>query len=142
MAYKYGKSSMAQLYTVDRSLRMVCEKALSYGVMDASIIEGRRSKEKQNQYFREGKSRVQWPNGKHNVTTTDALANAVDVAPFVNGKISWNKNHCLVWAGLMLAAAAELGIKIRWGGNWDMDGEPVTDQQFQDLVHFELVKGL
>lgn len=133
---------MDQLYTVDISLRMVCEKALSYGVMDASIIEGRRPKEKQNQYFREGKSRVQWPNGKHNVTTPDALANAVDVAPFVNGKISWNKNHCLVWAGLMLAAAAELGIKIRWGGNWDMDGEPVTDQQFQDIVHFELVKGL
>lgn len=36
-------------------------------------------------------------------------------------------------------ATVKLGIDIRWGGNWDMDGEPVTDQNFQDLVHFELV---
>jgi len=37
----------------------------------------------------------------------------------------------------MLAAAALAKVKIRWGGNWDMDGEPVTDQEFQDLVHYE-----
>lgn len=24
--------------------------------------------------------------------------------------------------------------------NWDMDGEPITDQYFQDLVHFEIVR--
>jgi peptidoglycan L-alanyl-D-glutamate endopeptidase CwlK len=33
-----------------------------------------------------------------------------------------------------------LGVKLRWGGNWDRDGEPVTDQDFQDLVHFELAE--
>jgi hypothetical protein len=32
-----------------------------------------------------------------------------------------------------------VGVMIRWGGNWDMDGEPITDQDFQDLVHFELI---
>jgi len=33
-----------------------------------------------------------------------------------------------------------LEVDLRWGGNWDMDGEPITDQDFQDLVHFEEVK--
>lgn len=139
MRYRFSKNSESKLNTVQNPLQQVCRKALSYGVMDATIIEGRRSKENQNRYFREGKSRLKWPNGKHNVLNPDDLAQAVDIAPFVAGKVSWVKDHCLVWAGLMLAAAAELGVKIRWGGNWDMDGEPVTDQKFQDLVHFELV---
>lgn len=137
--YKFGRSSQIQLETVFKSLQMVCRKALSYGVMDATVIEGRRSKELQDKYFKDGKSKVQWPNGKHNTLTPNDLAAAVDIAPFVNGVVSFKKDHCLVWAGLMLAAAAELEIKIRWGGNWDMDGEPITDQTFQDLVHFELV---
>ena len=139
MKYVFGKSSKEKLETVSGCLRMVCKKALSYGVMDATVIEGRRSKEKQDLYFKQGKSKIQWPNSKHNVVGADELAKAVDIAPFVNGAISWNKDHCLVWAGLMLAAASELNITIRWGGNWDMDGEPVTDQKFQDLVHFELL---
>lgn len=28
---------------------------------------------------------------------------------------------------------------IRWGGDWDMDGR-TTDQQFNDLPHFELYR--
>jgi hypothetical protein len=29
-------------------------------------------------------------------------------------------------------------LKLRWGGDWDMDTE-VKDNKFDDLVHFELV---
>ena len=57
--------------------------------------------------------------------------------PVINGKLSWEKEHCLVLAGMVLAIGKTLGHSIRWGGNWDMDGEPITDQDFQDLVHFE-----
>ena len=47
--------------------------------------------------------------------------------------------HCCVLAGIILTCAVKRGIKIRWGGNWDMDSEPITDQDFQDLVHYERV---
>lgn len=139
MEFKFSKESEAKLLTVEKSLQAVAMKALSYGVMDAMVTEGARDEAHQNKMFKTGKSKVKWPNSKHNVTAPEGLARAIDVAPYVNGAPSWDTNHCLVWAGLMLAAAAELKIKIRWGGNWDMDGEPVTDQKFQDLVHFELV---
>ena len=131
--YKFGETSIRRLCTVTKNLDSVCRRALSYGVMDATVIEGSRGAAEQDRYFAIGKSRVKWPNGKHNRLPSKA----VDIAPYVNGAVSWNKNHCLVWAGLMLAAAAELGVTLRWGGNWDMDGEPITDQEFQDLVHFE-----
>jgi len=39
-----------------------------------------------------------------------------------------------------LSVGKMLEVDLRWGGNWDMDGEPITDQDFQDLVHFEEVK--
>lgn len=140
MKFSFGKKSKRELETVKEELRAVCKRALGYGVMDATVVQGRRSKEKQNEYYKNRKSKVKWPNSKHNVRDENDLAKAVDVVPYVNGKISWNQKHCLVWAGLMLGAAAELGIAVRWGGNWDCDGEIVTDQRFNDLVHFELRK--
>ena len=41
-------------------------------------------------------------------------------------------------AGYIQATADKLGIKIRWGGDWDSDGD-LDDQTFMDLGHFELV---
>lgn len=66
---------------------------------------------------------------------------AIDVAPYVNGKASYDYRHCCFFAGVVLAIAGMLKIKVRWGGNWDMDEEVMTDQDFQDLVHFELHLG-
>jgi len=132
---KFGQSSQENLNTIVYSLRSVFNRALGYEVIDFSIIEGHRTKEKQDDYFNNGASKVQWPNSKHN----SLPSKAGDAAPYINGRISWNKQHCCVLAGVILAAAAELGIKVRWGGNWDMDNEPITDQDFQDLVHYEVI---
>lgn len=134
MDFTYGKTSRSNLGTAHIYLQMVLREALGLGIMDISIIEGHRGKAEQNRYYDLGKSKVEFPDGKHNKTPSDA----VDAVPFVNGKVSWNKLHCCVLAGIVLACAAKLGIKIRWGGNWDMDSEPITDQDFQDLVHYEL----
>lgn len=137
--YAYGFNSASKLITVKKNLQAVCQRALGYGVMDASVIQGVRPQAEQDRYYDLGKSKVKWPNSKHNVLDQLDLAEAVDIVPYINGSISWKQAHCLVWAGLMLAAAAEEGVTLRWGGNWDMDGEPITDQDFQDLVHFEVI---
>lgn len=133
--YSFGSSSMARLGTCDPRLQVVMKAAIAQGIMDMTVTEGHRDQETQDRYFREGKSRVQFPHGKHN----SYPAKAVDVAPFVGGKLSYDQRHCCHMAGVILGIAASLGVGIRWGGNWDQDGEPVTDQDFQDLVHFELV---
>lgn len=137
MRYKFGKTSVINLFTLNFELQKVMQAALNTGIMDFSIIEGHRNKVVQDKYYIDCKSKVKWPNGKHNKIPSEA----VDIVPFINGVPSWNKLHCCVLAGIILACAAELEIKLRWGGNWDMDGEPITDQDFQDLVHFEIIKG-
>lgn len=136
MAYRLSKASEARLATCDPRLRVVIRAAVAQSLMDMTVTEGHRPEALQNQYFDEGKSRVRYPNGKHNAQPSKA----VDVAPYVNGALSYDQRHCCFLAGVILGIAASLGIKLRWGGNWDRDGEPVTDQDFQDLVHYELVE--
>jgi peptidoglycan L-alanyl-D-glutamate endopeptidase CwlK len=135
--YRYGRRSKERLAAADGDLRRVLERALGYGLMDITILQSVRSREDQERAFAEKRSRVHWPNSKHNVLREGDPAEAVDAAPYVNGAASYNYNHCCFLAGLVQAAASELGVSVRWGGNWDMDGEPVTDHDFQDLVHFE-----
>lgn len=138
MAFQWSQRSRQLLEGLCPELRRVVDRALGFRVLDLTIVETVRSRERQEQLFADGKSRVQWPYSKHNVTTQHPLARAVDVAPCVGGRLSWDSRHCLVMAGIVLAAAKAEGVHVRWGGNWDEDDEPITDQDFQDLVHFEL----
>lgn len=134
-AYSWGEGSLLQRSTCRYEMQEIMDKALATGLMDMKWLEGHRGKEKQDEYFyaTPQKSKLPWPKGEHNALPS----NAADVCPVVNGKISWDKTHCCVLAGIILAVAVQLGYVVRWGGNWDMDGEPITDQDFQDLVHFE-----
>ena len=139
MKYSYGRKSSEALITASLNLQVVFYEALAMGLIDISAIEGRRKKARQNRLFAINKSKVRWPNSKHNVLNPNDLAHAVDAAPFVDGKISDNWYHCIYLAGVIQACGEKLGIPIRWGGNWDRDGEPITDQDFQDLWHYEEV---
>lgn len=130
----YSKNSRQGLSTCHLDLQDLFRRVDALG-FECTIVEGHRGQAKQNWYYKIGKSKVQWPDGNHNSTPSKA----VDVAPYINGAVSWNKYHCIYFAGVVFGIAAILGIKIRWGGNWDMDAEVVTDQDFQDLVHFELL---
>jgi len=117
------------------NLRKIADKVLAYNVLDCMVDCGYREKAEQHRLYLINKSKVEWPHSKHNHLPSKAM----DLVPVINGKASWNHYHCSVLAGLVLAAASELGVKIRWGGNWDMDHEPITDQDFQDLAHYEEV---
>jgi len=137
--YKFGKTSTEKLEGADPRLQLVMRGALATGLIDISILQSIRTREKQDEYFNAKKSKVQWPNSKHNIKEPGQKSRAVDAAPYVNGAPSYNYNHCCFLAGIVMAVGKALGYRIRWGGNWDMDGEPVTDQDFQDLVHFEIL---
>ena len=135
MKFYFGERSEYNLEQGSFFIVMVMREALGLGIMDMAVIESFRDKVRQDRKFDLGRSQVKWPDSKHNSKPPTAL----DVVPWINGKLSWNKLHCCVLAGIILACAANLGRTLRWGGNWDLDSEPVTDQDFQDLVHYEEV---
>lgn len=137
---KFGKRSRANLDTCHPDLVRLMEKVLSYEVMDFSVIEGHRSPERQQELYRQGRSQIDGVSklGMHNHNPSLA----VDILPYpsvVNGVNVWNDNQRFsVLAGLVFAAASDLGIKVRWGGDWDGDGNN-ADSNFHDLPHFEII---
>jgi len=125
----FGTASRKKLETCDDSLVAICELAIE--VYDFSVLEGHRSDERQEELFRQGKSKLRAGQSKHNQNPSLA----VDLAPY---KIDWeNPKRFYLLAGMMFQAAHDLGFKIRWGGDWDGDWDH-KDQSFHDLPHFEL----
>ncbi len=131
--YRYGKHSIHQLASADSRWQLILKVVIT--IMDISIIESHRGKEKQNKYFKEGKSKVKFPFGKHNLVPSLA----VDLCPYRNGLRWKDKESFYFLAGVINGIAAETGIKIRWGGDWDSDND-FYDQTFFDLCHFEIVE--
>jgi len=100
---------------------------------DIIVIEGHRGEKKQNEYFYQGKSKVKWPDGKHNTIPSEA----VDIAPY---PLDWNDIDSFIDLAVDVRKAAVLeGVPIRWGGDWDGDGD-LKDQKFNDLVHYEILR--
>jgi peptidoglycan L-alanyl-D-glutamate endopeptidase CwlK len=101
---------------------------------DCTILEGHRSIADQQEAFRRGASKIDGVNqiGKHN----HQPSLAADVAPY---PVDWKDlERFRAFGGFVLGVASQLGIGIRWGGDWDGDRE-FRDQSFIDLPHFELV---
>lgn len=95
---------------------------------------GFRNEADQNRAYAEGKSKKKWPNGEHNKLPSLA----VDMEPLKRSKIDWrDKELFYYFAGYVHAVADMIDVKIRWGGNWNMNDD-LHDQTFFDLVHFEL----
>ena len=128
---KFGKSSKKRLETCDERLQKVFNEVVKH--VDCSILEGHRSGERQDKLFNEGKTKVKYPNGRHNANPS----NAVDVAPY---PIDWDdRERFHLFAGFVIGIAKSMGITLRWGGDWNMNFE-VDDNQFDDFPHFELRK--
>ena len=125
----FSQRSLDRLSTCDKRLQLVFNKVIQH--FDCTIIQGYRPREEQEQAFRDGKTKVHWPNSKHNKQPSLA----VDVAPY---PIDWNdRERFHLFAGFVLGTASSMGITLRWGGDWDQDTE-VKDNSFDDLVHFQL----
>jgi peptidoglycan LD-endopeptidase CwlK len=140
--YKFGQSSEQQLSTCDVRLQRVTRRALNYGVHDFAVLEGHRGQAKQDRYFAEGKSKLKFPKGNHNAYPSNAL----DLTPVVGGKVMRMDDPSLrevlhLLAGLMYAAAAEEGVRVRWGGAWSGPERASERQAFDDLFHWEILDG-
>ncbi len=125
----FSPRSLNKLSSCDSRLKELFMEVVK--VYDCTVLEGHRSKERQDELCRTGFSRVQYPNSRHNLNPSFG----VDVAPY---PIDWNDRERFVAFGSFVRGVAhEKEIPLRWGGDWDQDFD-LTDQTFMDLVHFEL----
>jgi peptidoglycan L-alanyl-D-glutamate endopeptidase CwlK len=87
------------------------------------VICGHRGKAAQDKAFAEKKSKVRWPNSKHNKKPSLAM----DCVPV---PLDWNDIASFRnMASHMKAAARKVGVSIKWGGDF---------KGFFDGPHFEI----
>lgn len=110
---------------------------IDFGVAADSV----RTEERQIELVAEAKSKTL--NSKHLIQPDTGCSHAVDLYPSGYNSISDIPREA--WVELSTAmhlAAKDVGVKIRWGADWDMDGTMVDedpDESFFDAPHFELV---
>lgn len=149
MTFKYSKASLTRLETVHPDMQRVAHRALELSPVDFSITQGRRTLDEQKRLYGKGRTAAQCraagvpesyaqPSAAKVTWTLNSnhlSGNAIDVAPFVNGKLEYDDSGKLgLWPKIAKAfkdAARELGVSIEWGGDWT---------KTKDRPHFELVR--
>ena len=160
MAYRLGAQSRARLVGVHPLLVAVVMRAIEISEQDFSVLEGVRTPARQRSLYGEGrtpaelakvglpaslsnlkKPKVTWTlSSNHFVNAKTGMGHAVDLVPYPvdwEGPVRFPKFDAIAKA--MFAAAKELGVTIRWGADWDMNGKPRERSSETDSPHFELV---
>lgn len=142
--HQLSNTSIARLETCHHDLQLIILTAIAMSRVDFGVAEGERAIKLQQQYFKEGKSKIDGitRKGKHNYSPSLA----VDIYLWIENATSYDKESLAYVAGVietvaqMLFDQGKISHVIRWGGNWDMDGTILLDQSFDDRPHFELIK--
>ncbi len=125
-----GRRSRENLQDVDADLVRVLEEAIKH--FDFSVIWGHRGEEPQDKAFAAGRSKNRWPTSKHNRLPSKA----VDIVPYPGGYEA-SYERFFEMATYVMAAASQLGVKVKWGGHWvNYTGKGKYDR---DWAHFEIV---
>lgn len=129
--YYFSEKSKEKLSTAHPDLQRLFNKVIER--IDCTIVFGHRTEAEQLDMVERGYSRLLFPKSKHN----SQPSMAIDAVPY---PIDWhNRERFVYFAGIVQGIAFEMGIKIRWGGDWDSDNE-LHDQTWMDLPHFELIE--
>jgi len=136
MKYKLSERSLRRMQDINPNLHNVILFAIRRTPIDFGIawMGGLRTAEEQNQLFKDGYSQC---DGYEKLSKHQS-GNAIDLNIFVGSKVIENKEMLCVVAGVMFSCANELEIKIRWGLDWNLNGD-IRDNKFNDQYHFELI---
>ena len=126
--YYFSDKSKERLSTTHQDLQTLFNYVIKG--RDCSIICGVRGEAEQNEAYRKGNSKLQYPFSKHNKKPSLA----VDVIPYpFNG---WDDHIQFIEFGNYVLGVAEMlkqygaiEHSIQWGGNWN----------FKDYPHYEII---
>lgn len=121
MTYTLSKKSRDRLAGVHPDLVKVVERAIEITEIDFAVLEGVRSKTRQEQLVKAGASQT--------MRSRHLTGHAVDLGAYVAGSVRWDWPLYHKLAVAVKQAAAELSIPIEWGGDWTT---------FKDGPHWQL----
>lgn len=119
--FKLSQKSLDRLSGVHPDLVAVVKRAIEITDVDFAVLEGVRSKARQEQLIKAGASQT--------MRSRHLTGHAVDLGAYVGGSVRWDWPLYDKIALAMKAAALELQVAIEWGGDW---------KSFKDGPHFQL----
>lgn len=121
MAHTLTSRDRTRLVGVHPDLVRLVERVAAISPMPFVVLEGVRSVAQQRKNVASGASKTM--NSRH------LTGHAVDLAPVVNGKVSWDWPLYHKLAAIVKKAAADLKLPVEWGGDW---------RSFKDGPHWQL----
>lgn len=135
---RFSKRSLDNLIGVHPLLAKVMHESIKDSPIDFTITEGVRTVQRQQDLYAQGRTKpgkiVTNVDGVKNKSDhqpkADGYGHAVDLYPFINGRVDVNGvNELKIIAAHILSVAKRLGVPVEWGGNWT---------KLKDYPHFGL----
>lgn len=124
MSITLGARSLSRLEGVHPDLVKVVHKAAAMSNIDFTILEGLRTLDRQKVLFAKGATRT--------MKSRHLNGHAVDIAPLIDGQVTWDWPLYHKLAPIIKGAAVSVGVPIEWGGDW---------KSFKDGPHWQLPWG-
>ena len=122
---QFSQRSLNNLKGVDSRLVVVASLALNQSPFDFIVTEGLRTKARQVQLKKQGKTRT--------LRSRHLTGHSIDIAVLTRAKkVTWEFAYYQQVADKFKEIAAAHGIPIEWGGDW---------KSFKDGVHFQIRRG-
>lgn len=149
----FGNTSIRNLSEAHPLLRRLFAFVIQF--WDCSIVDGARTFAEQEKNVARGVSKtmhsMHLPQADPKDPANNGLSWAVDAPPYPIDYAKVQRGLDAIrradptmsalrfyrYAGFVEGVATHMGIRLRWGGDWDGDTD-VSDQTFIDLPHFEL----
>jgi peptidoglycan L-alanyl-D-glutamate endopeptidase CwlK len=109
--FHLSETSQNRLENLDPKLVQCVRRAITTTTVDFGVFEGMRSRERQAKLVREGVSRT--------LDSYHLTGHAVDLVPFIGGRLQWQMPACIQIAIAMREAAFTFGVEMTWGSVWD-----------------------
>jgi peptidoglycan L-alanyl-D-glutamate endopeptidase CwlK len=136
MIFKLSDRSLERMSGLNPKLINIVLLAIKRTPIDFGVawMGGMRTPQQQKELFDQGFSKCDG----YKKLSKHQSGNAVDLNVFVGSKMVENKEMLCVIAGVMFSCASELNTELRWGLDWNKNGD-IRDNTFNDQYHFELV---
>lgn len=113
MTFVFGLKSETELKGVHPVLVTLVRLALTKSSVDFAVHDGLRTMEEQRALVANGASNT--------LASRHLTGHAVDLVPYVNGKLRWEWGPIFRIADAMKAAAIEMNVPLVWGACWDVN---------------------
>lgn len=119
--FAFSQRSRRRMANIHPDLVAVMELAIARTSIDFTVLEGLRTVDRQRQLVANGASKTM--NSRH------LTGHAIDIAPLLDGEVSWDWPLYYELEPIVKQAAKDLGVPIEWGGDWS---------SFKDGPHWQL----